>query len=288
MRIRTIKPSFWRSDDITALPRDLRLLFIGLWSYVDDNGVGLDDYRQITADLFALEEDQTSYREYVRDGLAILSRHLLVVRYMVNDKGYLFIRTWDEHQKVDRPNKARYPRPSAGSDPPTSTNGQVKDHAGPSSRESRESPSSVVGSLEFGTEEQRNKSKHLRTPTAEVGHTAATDDQHASPKPAVVPIKRRADETFAQFWAAYPRKKSKQYARTVWDKAIKRAEPETIIAAAQAFAASKPDLQYTLYPATWLNRMAWEDELDSPTASSNGYKPYSDPPDSSIYHQGFQ
>ena len=40
MRIRSIKPEFWTSDDITALAVDDRLLFIGLWSYVDDNGVG--------------------------------------------------------------------------------------------------------------------------------------------------------------------------------------------------------------------------------------------------------
>lgn len=42
MRIRNIKPEFWRSQDITALDKSARLTFIGLWNYVDDNGVGLD------------------------------------------------------------------------------------------------------------------------------------------------------------------------------------------------------------------------------------------------------
>lgn len=148
MRIRTIKPSFWRSDDITALPMDMRVLFIGLWSYVDDNGVGLDDYRQIAADLFALEEDQNAIRVYVREGLATLSRGLLVVRYKIDDKSYLFIPTWDLHQKIDRPGKPRYPRPPQDIDPLASTNGQSVDQVAQVSRESRESLAPVVGEVE--------------------------------------------------------------------------------------------------------------------------------------------
>jgi hypothetical protein len=111
MRIRTIKPEFWRSEDIKALPRDVRLLFIGLWSYVDDNGVGVDDNRQIAADLFALEDDPLDIREYVREGLATLSRAGLIVRYGHGGKRYLFPPAWDKHQRIDRPGKPRYPRP---------------------------------------------------------------------------------------------------------------------------------------------------------------------------------
>lgn len=142
MRIRTIKPEFWRSDDISSLPRELRLLFVGLWSYVDDNGVGVDDYRQIAADLFALEEDIVEARGFVREGLATLSRVLLIDRYEVAGKPYLFVRTWDRHQRVDRPNKARHPRPDAV----TSGNGDPRE----SSRDLRED-------LAPGTGEQRNR-----------------------------------------------------------------------------------------------------------------------------------
>ncbi|MEV0584053.1 hypothetical protein [Nonomuraea sp. NPDC050310] len=111
MRIRSIKPEFWRSDDIARLRRDVRLLFIGLWSYVDDNGVGIDDFRQISADLFALEDDPQGARNFVRDGLATLSAASLIVRYEHQGKRYLHIPTWDRHQRVDKPGKQRYPRP---------------------------------------------------------------------------------------------------------------------------------------------------------------------------------
>lgn len=111
MRIRNIKPEFWRSDDITALSLEDRLLFIGLWSYVDDNGVGIDDHRRVAADLFAFEDDQNAIREFVREGLMRLSVGPLVSRYEVSGKRYLYINGWDKHQRVANPNKPRYPRP---------------------------------------------------------------------------------------------------------------------------------------------------------------------------------
>ena len=55
MRIRSIKPEFWQSEDISALSIEDRLLFIGLWSYVDDNGVGRGDMADVIADLFAAD-----------------------------------------------------------------------------------------------------------------------------------------------------------------------------------------------------------------------------------------
>ena len=54
MRIRSIKPEFWRSDDIAQLDISARLTFIGLWSYVDDNGVG-SDLLSLVADLYAAD-----------------------------------------------------------------------------------------------------------------------------------------------------------------------------------------------------------------------------------------
>jgi hypothetical protein len=135
MRIRSIKPEFWRSEDIARLPKDVRLLFIGLWSYVDDNGVGVDDYRQIAADLFALDDNPVEARNFVRDGLATLSRALLITRYEDCGKPFLFITSWDKHQRVDRPGKQRYNRPEDAVTSDNSSEGTLFDI---SSRQSRE------------------------------------------------------------------------------------------------------------------------------------------------------
>ena len=66
MRIRSIKPEFWRSSDIAKLAVEDRLLFIALWSYVDDNGVGIDKLSAITADLFADDLESNPSETFAR------------------------------------------------------------------------------------------------------------------------------------------------------------------------------------------------------------------------------
>lgn len=127
MRIRTTKPDFWRSSVISEQPREVRLLLIGLKSYVDDNGVGLDDYRQIAADLFPLESDPLEAREFVREGLARLSRGSLITRYTVAGVSYIYIPGWDGDQRVDKPNKPRYPTPDAADDSMPSNYGEPRE-----------------------------------------------------------------------------------------------------------------------------------------------------------------
>lgn len=114
MRIRTIKPEFWRSDDIAALSLADRLLFVGIWSYVDDSGVGLDRLPHICADLFApdLESDPLEVYGRVRGGLRNLAEAGLILRYSVDGKGYLYVTSWKLHQRIDKPTKSRYPSPT--------------------------------------------------------------------------------------------------------------------------------------------------------------------------------
>ncbi len=112
VRIRSIKPEFWRSEDIAALDWDARLVFIGLWSYVDDNGVGRDDERIICAELFALDDPLSEPSVRAQAALNTLSRHGLITRYSVDGRRYLHIVTWDKHQKINRPSEPRLPLPT--------------------------------------------------------------------------------------------------------------------------------------------------------------------------------
>lgn len=109
MRIRTIKPEFWRSSDIAALSLEDRLLFIGLWSYVDDNGVGRDEPQLVQCDLFPLDP-LTEGSVRVHGGLKRLSERGLITRFRGPDgQKYLQVNSWPEHQKINRPSKPRYP-----------------------------------------------------------------------------------------------------------------------------------------------------------------------------------
>lgn len=113
MRIRTIKPEFWRSEDIAALSIEDRLLFIGLWSYVDDNGVGRDEPQLIQCDLYPLDTfTEASVR--TNGGLMRLSQQGLITRYKgLNGHKYIQVNNWDKHQKINRPSKPRFPRYNA-------------------------------------------------------------------------------------------------------------------------------------------------------------------------------
>lgn len=87
------------------------------------------------------------------------------------------------------------------------------------------------------------------------------------------PAKREPDwGLFEQFWAAYPKKRSKECARRAW----KRLDPDLplcrIMSAALERDKSSHDWQreggkYIPYPATWLNGHRWEDEPDVPPPS---------------------
>ncbi|WDM42522.1 hypothetical protein KV395_04215 [Microbacterium luteolum] len=112
-----MKPEFWRSDDVAELDWHHRLVYIGLWSYVDDGGVGRDDIRLIVADLFPLDDrDEASRR--TQEALTELSRSGHIVRYVVDGKAYLHIPTLLSHQVINRPSKKRLPLPPNTPQPP--------------------------------------------------------------------------------------------------------------------------------------------------------------------------
>lgn len=76
------------------------------------------------------------------------------------------------------------------------------------------------------------------------------------------------DDSFEQFWTAYPRKTAKGAARKAWPAAVKAAEsPEQIIAGAARYAADpNRDDRYTAHASTWLRAERWGDEPEPPRA----------------------
>ena len=112
VRIRSIRPEFWSSEDIAVLDWHERLVYIGLWSYVDDNGVGRDLERLIVTDLFPLDEDLRESSLRVHGALKTLESGGQITRYRVGGKPYLHITAWGRHQKINRPTAGRYPLPT--------------------------------------------------------------------------------------------------------------------------------------------------------------------------------
>lgn len=107
-RIRTIKPDFFKSDDVSPLPMRARLTWIGLWTHCDDHGRYKDNTRLIKGDIWSL--DDVTLRD-IEDDLAVLADHGRIVRYVVDGKRYLAVVNWHAHQAINRPSKAKHPAP---------------------------------------------------------------------------------------------------------------------------------------------------------------------------------
>jgi hypothetical protein len=110
-RIRSIKPEFWTSESIASLSRDARLLFVGLWNHVDDEGRCKDNPRLIKAAVFPLDDDVTS--DTVDGLLDELSSKGRCVFYEVSGQRYLQVVGW-HHQKIDRKRDSEYPAQADG------------------------------------------------------------------------------------------------------------------------------------------------------------------------------
>jgi hypothetical protein len=256
-RIRSIKPEFFTSEAIAALPLSARLTFIGLWTYVDDNGVGVDNELLVTAAIWPLERDTLETLARTREDVASLSRAGLVSRYRDSRKSYLYVTSWDEHQKVDRPGKLRYPRPGdlpfAGA--ATSENESVDQDLATDSRQTLESvaPEQGAGSREQGAGNPPNP------PSG--GKRTGRQNYNAD-----------NDPVFGHFWSVFPKKKGRPDAYAAWEKAMARgADPDVIIKAAEFYRDDPArDPEKTKYPQGWLNSERYLDEADAP-AQGNGY-----------------
>ena len=71
MRLRSIFPSLWQSETFAALPWDARFMLMGLWSYADDEGRGLDRVALISAALFPFDLERGSVDTFQRVAAAV-------------------------------------------------------------------------------------------------------------------------------------------------------------------------------------------------------------------------
>lgn len=238
MRIRNIKPEFYRSDDIDALSWEQRFLFVALFSYVDDNGVGRDRESDICADLFAgdFSSDPTETLGRVRQGLPALVKRGLLVRYEVDGKRYLFITGWDDHQYVKNPNRERYPRPDKA---------LLQASVDPGERQSS-NPVDVTPDLPPVV---GRRSLVVGRESLVVGKTRGVSEEQIKSE-------------FDGFWQNYPRKVAKADALKAYRKARNKVDLPVIAAAlaVHAEASRRVEPDKVPYPATWLNREPWHDD----------------------------
>ncbi|GHB55905.1 hypothetical protein GCM10010331_49720 [Streptomyces xanthochromogenes] len=239
-RIRSIKPEFFTSLTIADLTSEQRLTFIGLWTHVDDEGRCVDDSRLIKAALWPLD-DRTALD--IEGDLGALSESSLIARYTLNQRRYLAVTGWAEHQKINRPTPSKIPPPPKA--PILGATCGDEDSSTPHGGVSEDSLAERKGT---------GKGKEQGTGKGNPPSAARTPPD---PGPA-----------FDEFWTRYPRKAGKSEAAKAWIKATQAgADPDALLAAVKAHAdyhvAAKTEQQFIPHASTWLNQKRFEDDVPS-------------------------
>ncbi len=105
-RIRSIKPEFPQSESIGKLSRDARLLFLQIWTIVDDSGRTRASSRMLASLLYPYDDDA---KDLIQGWLVELEQNGHVRQYEVDGSRYLEVVNWSKHQKISHPAESRLP-----------------------------------------------------------------------------------------------------------------------------------------------------------------------------------
>lgn len=128
-RIRTIKPSLWTDADFVECSSNARLLFVAALNFASDYGVLPDKPVELKMQCFP--GDNVDVGPLVQE---LIDHRLWIRRTAPDGAKVLVIRTFQEHQKVDKPNDGKWGNPNAWPefvDLSTNDPGEVDDHSPP-------------------------------------------------------------------------------------------------------------------------------------------------------------
>jgi len=237
VRIRTIKPSFWKDLDVCSLPVPIRLHYIGLWNYADDEGRGIDEPRLLKGELWPMDNAITPKK--IEDFMASLQASGRILRYTSEGGDALFqVRNWSQHQVINRPQPSLLPPPT-GYDISVNEQGQLTDV-------SVNGHGTVTDLADGKGREGKRK-----------GREGKGEDLRAP--------------RFSEFYDPYPRHSGRGAAERAFARAVNRVraqggDPKIIVEGVLRYAADPnlPEMKFIPHPATWLNQDRWADDPEPP------------------------
>lgn len=187
MRIRTIRPEFYQSESVGSMTWKARLVFINLWSYVEDNGVNLDNPRLFRGQCMPYDD---SVLDDIEDAFAELEQCGSIIRYERDGKRLLFVPGFEKWQNIQRPGTCHYLPPDGwdkrGRKIIPDDSGQLQEHSCESPDDSGQlhDCSRSRSSSRSGKKEEENKFSSSKEITADCYHDsiecAVTDRTIAS------------------------------------------------------------------------------------------------------------
>ena len=228
-RIRTIKPSFWKHEELSELPEATHMLAAALLNYADDYGYFNANPKLIKAECSPLREPSVPVPESLQSLSGI---GWLQLGTGSDGKRYGRIVKFDEHQKV-----------SHKADPKISIIPITWDDSG----EDPEKLQSPPESLRPEGNKEGNKEKEGNSRSADAA--------------------LKAD--FEIFYRAFPKHVDPDDGLKAYRRARKTTGAETLLRAAERYRDDpKRDKDFTKAPASWLNKGSWKNEPDVPRETS--------------------
>lgn len=173
-RIRTIKPEFWKHEDLSALPEITHMLAAALLGYSDDEGYFNANPALVKSECLPLRESSVSTQDSLQQ--------LVDIGYIKLGKGmdgkrYGMVVKFDEHQRVNRPTPSKINAIGVVWEPSATTHGGL----------SEDSPPEGKGTGK-GKEQEGNGDSSLRSDSSDAGGVdllgdAAGQDQGQGAKP---------------------------------------------------------------------------------------------------------
>lgn len=255
-RIRHLSPEFFLDEDLAALPPFARLLFAGLWTLADREGRLEDRPKRIGALLFPYDDVDVA-------ALLDMLAGKFIRRYQVGGKRLILIRNFAKYQHPHpKESSSELPAPPEESMHEASMamhEASKPSLANPSADETGNSGTSRAGSSDLS------------------GSSGSSGSSESSPsgEPAAAGKAKRVkadpgySAAFVAFWAAYPRKVSKDDAWKSWPKVARdNGGEQALLDAVLAALAWQSTLakwrenggEFVPYPASYLNAGRWKDE----------------------------
>lgn len=108
-RIRTFKPDFFRSPDTAKASPRARILYLAMWSWADDAGIGETNIYGLLG--FAFPDSDGVTAEELPSLLKEVRGSFGVVFYSHRGRFYYAIPTFDKHQRTERKAQGKFPGP---------------------------------------------------------------------------------------------------------------------------------------------------------------------------------
>lgn len=233
-RIRNIKPDFWTDEKLVELDPWERLLFIGIWNFVDDEGYMPYSPKRIKMQVFPGDSLDVSR------GLQSLISIGALTLYDSGNGQVLKVTNWSKHQKVSNPSVSKY-------------RGLDMEPADQKPRKQAELPIQIPEMDKKSTEDSREVHKERERERVVNKDLSSKQDE------------------FEQWYSRYPRKEAKENGRKAFIKARQTVSLETLTTSLEKYnkAMAGKDRQYLALPATWLNAGRWQDEIPEPESNTD-------------------